>query len=86
MIDCLRREKTVTLETLGDLLVSLFLACLGGDLGGLDVLKMRNSLLSSTRHCLAALALSRITSKGRDLGVELEVEGRVSGDSSVKAG
>ena len=38
-------------------------------------------LLSSSTHCLAALALSKITSKGRESGVELEVEGRVSGDS-----
>ena len=43
-------------------------------------------LLSSSRHCLAALSLSKITSKGWDSGVELEVEGRVSGDSWVKAG
>ena len=38
-------------------------------------------LLSFSRHCLAALALSKITSKGRDSEVELEVEGRVSGDN-----
>ena len=38
-------------------------------------------LLSFSRHCLTALALSKITSKGRDLEEELEVEGRVSGDS-----
>ena len=38
-------------------------------------------LLSFSRHCLATLALSKKTSKGRDLKVELEVEGRVSGDS-----
>ena len=31
-------------------------------------------LLSFSRHCLAALALSKITSKRRDLEVELEVE------------
>ena len=39
------------------------------------------ALLSSWRHCFATLALSKITSKGRDLGVEPEVEGRVSGDN-----
>ena len=44
------------------------------------------ALLPSSRHCFAALALSKIASKGRDLGVELEVEGRVSGDNLVKAG
>ena len=44
------------------------------------------ALLSSLRHCLAALALSKITSKGRDLEVEPEVEGRVSGDIWVNAG
>ena len=44
------------------------------------------ALLSSSRHCFTALALSKITSKGSDLGVEPEVEGRVSGDNSVKAG
>ena len=38
-------------------------------------------LLSSSRHCFAALALSKITSKWSDLGVEPEVEGRVSGDN-----
>ena len=43
-------------------------------------------MLSSLRHCLAALALSKITFKGRDLEVEPEVEGRVSGDKWVKAG
>ena len=42
--------------------------------------------LSSVRHCLTTLALSRMTSKGRDPGVELEVEGRVSWDNWVKAG
>ena len=44
------------------------------------------ALFSSLRHCLAALALSKITFKGRDLEVEPEVEGRVSGDKWVKAG
>ena len=39
------------------------------------------ALLSSSKHCFAALALSKIASKGRDLGVEPEVEGRVSGDN-----
>ena len=43
-------------------------------------------LLSSARLCLAALALSRITSKGRDPGVELEVEGSVLRDNWVKVG
>ena len=43
-------------------------------------------LLSSARLCLAALALSRITSKGRDPGVELEVEGRDSRDNCLKVG
>ena len=43
-------------------------------------------LLSSSRHCFAAFALSKITSKGRDLGVEPEVEGRASGENWVKAG
>ena len=44
------------------------------------------ALFSSLRHCLAVLALSKITSKGRDSEVEPEVEGRVSGDNWVKAG
>ena len=44
------------------------------------------ALFSSSRHCLAVLVLSRITFKGRDSGVETEVEGRVSGDKWVKAG
>ena len=43
-------------------------------------------LISSSRHCLAALALSRITFNGRDLEVEPEVECRASGDKWVKAG
>ena len=43
-------------------------------------------MLSSSRHCLAALALSKITFKGRDSEMEPEVEGRVSGDKWVKAG
>ena len=44
------------------------------------------ALLSSSRNCFAALVLSKITSRGRDLEVEPEVEGRVSGDNRVKAG
>ena len=44
------------------------------------------ALLSSSRHCLATLALSKITSKGRDLEVEPEVGGRGFGDNWVKAG
>ena len=44
------------------------------------------ALLSSSRHCFAALALAKITSNGRDSEVEPEVEGRVSGDSWVKVG
>ena len=43
-------------------------------------------LLSSSRHCLAALALSRITFNRRDSEVEPDVEGRVAGDKWVKAG
>ena len=41
--------------------------------------KDAEALLSSSRHCFAALALSRMA--GRYLGVEPEVEGRVSGDN-----
>ena len=44
------------------------------------------ALLSSSRHCLVTLALSKITCKGRDSEVEAKVEGRVSGDNWVKAG
>ena len=40
--------------------------------------KDEETLLSSSRHCFATLAFSKITSKGRDLEVEQEVEGRVS--------
>ena len=48
--------------------------------------KDEEALLSSSSHCLATLALSKITSKERDSEVEPEVEGRVSGDNWVKAG
>ena len=36
--------------------------------------------ISSSRHCLAALALSKITLSGRDSEVEPEVEGRAPED------
>ena len=54
--------------------------CLTRHLGDVE------ALLSSSRHCFAALALTKITSKERDSEVEPEVEGRVSGDSYVKVG
>ena len=81
----LERDKVVTTVSLGNLIVSLFLAlltepCLTW------CFKDVEALLFSSRHCLAALALSKITSKRRDLEVEPEVEGRVSGDNWVKAG
>ena len=47
---------------------------------------MRDFFSPQLDTVLSALALSRITSKGRDPGVELEVEGRVSRDNWVKAG
>ena len=43
-------------------------------------------LISFSRLCLAALALSRIIFNGRDSEVEPGVEGRASGDKWVKAG
>ena len=44
------------------------------------------ALFSSSRHSLAALALCKITFKGRDSEVKPEVEGTVSRDKQVKAG
>ena len=77
----LKQEKRVTWETFGDLLISLFLVLLDRTLFDSMFLGMFKALLSSSKHCFAALALAKITSKGRDLEVEPEVEGRVSGDS-----
>ena len=76
----------MTQVSLGNLLISLFLALFDRTPVWLDILRMWKPLLSSLRLCLAALALSKITFKGRDSEVELEVEGRVSGDNWVKAG
>ena len=67
-------------ESSRDLLISLFLALLMGPCLTLHF-KEVEALLSSSRHCFAALALSKIISKGRDSEVELEVEGWVSGDN-----
>ena len=68
--------------SLGNLLISLFLLFLIGPCLTWHF-KDVEALLSSLRHCLAALALSRIKFKGRDLEVEPEVQGRVSGDKWV---
>ena len=77
----LERDKVVTWVSLRDLLIPLcfllFLKgpCLTQHFGDVE------ALLSSLRHCFTALALSKITSKGRDLEVELEMEGRVPEDN-----
>ena len=65
--------------SLGNLLISLFFTLLIGPCLT-QCFEDEGALLSSSRHCLAALALSKITFKGRDLEVDPEVEGRVSGD------
>ena len=81
----LEQDKEVTWISLGNLLISLFLALLIGPSLTWHF-KDVEVLFSSLRHCLATLALSKIISKERDLEVEPEVEGRVSGDNWVKAG
>ena len=75
----------VTQVSLGNLLISLFLALFDRTCLTLHF-KDVEALLSSSRHCLATSALSNITSQGRDSEVEPEVDGRVSGDNWVKAG
>ena len=72
----------MTWVSLGNLLISLFFTLFDRTLFDMEV----EALFSSLRHCLAALALPKIEYKGRHLEVELEVEGRVSGDKWVKAG
>ena len=84
MGECSEQDKGVTRVSLGNLLISLFLLFLIGPCLTLHFEDV-GALLSSSRHCLAALALSRMTFKGRDLEVEPEVEGRVSRDKWVKA-
>ena len=55
----------MTWVSLGNLLISLFLLFLRGPCLT-RCFKDEEALLSSSRHCLAALALSKITSRERD--------------------